>query len=186
MPKRRLSMFLLLCVLITNLSGCGTVKKPEDTIVAFQDAFNKYDIDAMLDCVEPALAELVRNLLSAEGENYRLGYSLIVALVRLGFPVLSILTDGALSNDALPKLNLTCGEAVQDGDAASVPVDGTLTIMDSYLSFHVTINLRKDTDASGQWLISGLGQEEPPEDMTTQEKETKNLQGGLAYVKNTN
>lgn len=158
-------------------------KKTEDSIAAFQDAFNKYDIDAMLECVEPTLAEAIRNPLTAEGENYKLGYSLIFALVKLGFPVLPILTDGALSNDALPKLTLTCGEAVRNGSTASVPVDGMLTIMDSYLSFRVTIDLRQDTEG-GQWFISGLRPAQSSEDAETPEEETENAQGGLAYVKN--
>ena len=153
MIKRVLAL-VLACLLALSATGCGKAKGPEDTLTAFQTAFNHYDLDAMLDCVEPTMATLIRSLLDVEGRNYSLSYSLIFSLVKLGFPLLPMLTDGAIRNEDLPKLSLEYGRVRESGDEAFVPVDGTLTVGDGSMSFSVTVNLLHI--ANGEWVIVGL------------------------------
>lgn len=150
---KRFLVLALACLLTLSAAGCGKAKDPEDTLTAFEEAFNHYDLNAMLDCVEPTVATLIRSLLDVEGRNYSLSYSLIFSLIKLGFPLLPMLTDGAIRNEDLPKLSLEYGGVRESGDEASVPVDGTLTVGNGSMSFSVTVNLAR-TD--GKWLITGL------------------------------
>ena len=131
MVKRVLALALA-CLLTLSAAGCGKAKGPEDTLKAFQTAFNSYDLDAMLDCVEPTMATLIRAVLDVEGRNYSLSYYLIFSLINL---------------------SLEYGRVSENGDEASVPVDGTLTLGKGSMSFSVTVNLAR-TD--GEWLITGL------------------------------
>ena len=151
---KRIFALLLACLLALSAAGCGKVKGPEDTLTAFQNAFNHYDLDAMLDCVEPTVAALVRAAIDSEGRNYSMSYSLIFSLIKMGFPLLPMLTDGAVRNEDLPKLSLEYGRTSEDGDEASVPVEGVLTVGNGSLSFRVTVKLKRGAD--DEWVITGL------------------------------
>ena len=151
---RRVFALFLAGLLTLSVAGCGKSKGPEDTLDAFQEAFNRYDLDAMLDCVEPTMAALIRALLDSEGRNYSMNHSLIFALIKMGFPLLPMLTDGAIKNEDLPKLSLEYGKASQNGDESSVPVEGSLTVGKGFLSFRVTVKLKRD--ANDKWVITGL------------------------------
>lgn len=158
---KRLALLALVCALVLSITGCARTKGPTDTIAAFQTAFNHYDLDGMLDCVEPEIADTVRLLLSSEGENYSLNASLIFALIKMGFPILPFLTDGAISNEDLPKITLDCEEAVEGNDAATVPVNGVFTLGRGTFSFNITVSLERE---DGTWFITGISSPDTQEE----------------------
>lgn len=151
--KKRVLALVLACALALSLTGCRA-KGPEDTLKAFEKAFNSYDLDGMLNCVDSTMATLIRAFIDMEAKEYSLNHTLIFALVKMGFPLLPALTDGVINKDDLPKLSLDCGAATVDGDKASVPVNGSLSVGKSSFSFRVTVKLKRNS--KNKWLISGL------------------------------
>ena len=70
MNKKAVSIALLMCMIIIavslsfSLSGCQRkTDMPEDTIESFESAFNKYDANAMLNCLHPTYQQLVGKLM---------------------------------------------------------------------------------------------------------------------------
>ena len=166
MVKRVLAV-ILACLLTVSVTGCRA-KGPEATLKAFETAFNHYDLDAMLDCVEPTMASLIRAVIDSEGRNYSLSYNLIFSLIKMGFPLLPMLTDGAIRNEDLPKLSLEYGQTTENGDEASIPVEGVLTVGTGSLSFRVTVKLKRVTDDK-KWVITGLEKAETLESEDNQQ-----------------
>lgn len=64
---------LLVCVLMTSmiLTGCGNADKKEckEVLKEFQYACNNIDVNSMLDCMDPDIADPIRILISAAGAD---------------------------------------------------------------------------------------------------------------------
>lgn len=126
---------------------------PEQTLTEFQDTFNRYDFERMLNCLESRKAEHLRDLLSLESEHFKLDSRTVMKLARLAIRALPQLSGDIFSEDDLPKLELAAQNVRQEDSHSTVQARGTLFSGGSQWSFDVSITLVLEND---QWKISEL------------------------------
>ena len=128
--------------------------KPENTILAFARAFNDCDVNGMLDCMDEASSEKVKDLFTKEGDNYRLDAAAWFALTRIGIKTLPALMGNFHSGENLPKLELEVKQCtMQSETTATAVVDGTISMGESYYSFTKEVALCMEND---RWVICGV------------------------------
>lgn len=136
---------------------------PEQTLAEFQDAFNRYDFERMLNYLESRKAEYLRNLLSLESEHFKLDSRTVIKLARLVIQALPQLSGDILSEDDLPKLELAVQNVRQEDSYSTVQARGTLFSGESQWSFDISIILALE---DSQWKISGIERTETPTAIT--------------------
>lgn len=110
---------------------------PEHTLAEFQDAFNRYDFERMINCLESEKAKSLRELLSLEGDHLKLTSRTLTKLAQLVVQALPRLSDNIFSEDNLPKLELTVQSVSLEDDYSSARARATLISGESQWSFDV-------------------------------------------------
>jgi len=152
--RKVLSMALCLILMSTSIififTGCQkTSVMPETSIKNFEAAFNKYDVNTMLDCLHPTYQQSVSDLLNLlSGSKWNA--SLVFNLAKIGIPLLPLLTDFNLMPDDLPKLSLMVEDTSIDGNTAECKVACNLTIGKYSTDFENNVVLEK---IDGKWYI---------------------------------
>ena len=147
---RSACILVALALAVSLLTGCGSQSGPEKTIQNFVTAYNKLDMNAMLDCLEPTQAEAVRSLVNIAG-SLTIGVS--------GQDLLNIMplfsgmsTYDATGNlvSATPELEIDVKDTKISGNAATCTVDMRVTIAGETQQQETTISLEKQ---DGVWYI---------------------------------
>ncbi|GEM_PF-7083769 len=151
--KKTMKRVVLVCwcaTLLVMLSACspetGKIKK---TLADFQAASEALDIEGMLECVDPDVAQPIRKTVTAytalTGTDPR---ELLPTVVQMVFGEES---DGEKLMDHIsikkPKLHIS-------GDTAQVECELHITTEDSSYSRDTVIRMKKIDD---KWYIAGLG-----------------------------
>lgn len=58
------ALLVCLALLLAATGGCQRASTPADTLARFQDAYNRLDLNAMLDCFQPAQANAMRSMIN--------------------------------------------------------------------------------------------------------------------------
>lgn len=64
MKKKAVILTMALALLVVSLTGCGETKKCINTLKEFQYACNNLDLNAMLDCINPEIADPIRVIIA--------------------------------------------------------------------------------------------------------------------------
>lgn|GEM_PF-2343614 len=126
---------------------------PETIIKNFEKSFNNYDIDAMLDCIDPAYIKTINlagDLLSKILPTQNWNISTILNLAKIGIPLIPYIPDLNITSDDLPHLSLNITDSEVDGDNANCNVSGTLTVGTYSKDFTYVVTLDKVDD---KWYI---------------------------------
>jgi len=125
---------------------------PEYTIKNFENFFNNYDMDGILECIHPTYRktfdvarEWIEMLLKPKWD-----ISFIMNLAKMGIPLLPYVPDLNISSDDLPSLSLNVTDSEVDGDTAECIVSGTLTAGTFSKDFEYVVVLEKIDD---MWYI---------------------------------
>lgn len=65
--KKRIIAFLMMLLLVFSMTGCGAKSAVKKTIGNFEKACKKADVDAMLDCMVPEIADPIKGISSLFG-----------------------------------------------------------------------------------------------------------------------
>lgn len=166
MNKKKYLVGVLIISLVIFMSGCMPVKKinkaaPEDTLLAFEKAYNELDLDGMKACFD-------ENLNSAAGDAVNLGIALISdiagmdisGLVKL-FPLMqkSGLVDQYMKeNDISFQLDIEVLNTSIEDDTAVVDTVlylNTSTGGSGYVGCVFYLTYMEDAN---EWLISGFSE----------------------------
>lgn len=136
---------------------------PEQTLTEFQDAFNRYDFERMLNCLGSRKAEYLRDLLNLDSKHFKLDSRTVLKLARLVIQALPQLSGDIFSEDDLPKLELVVQNVRQEDSHSTIQTRGTLFSGRSQCSFDILIVLALE---GGHWKISGLERTKTPTAIT--------------------
>ena len=146
----RIFSVVLVLTMLLSLASCGEKAKIRSTISAFQTACNELNVEAVVDCLEPTIA----NLLNA-------GAGLLGGLLGSSeeevFSSLSSLLGNhsdAIGIESFKTLQIKVNDIAEDGATANAKVTlSYIGITGEEKTADATINLKNSSD---QWLISGV------------------------------
>ncbi|NLI20311.1 MAG: hypothetical protein GX418_01990 [Clostridiales bacterium] len=123
-PARTLIVAVVLLSLLLTMPGCQAGASPADTLVKFQDAYNRLDMNAALDCLEPTQAKALMGMLDLFGGVAGLGagadtlFSVMPLFAGMTVP------EGAqgAGTSVFPKLTISVASASVEGERAVCPV----------------------------------------------------------------
>lgn len=122
--------------------------------MTFQTAFNSFDLEGMLNCIDSQWADQVNALLSyMVGEN-GIAAGTFTQGLKLMMPFLPIISGGSLRVEDLPKIDLTVLKVNIDGDTAAVMCAGIFFYGDLSEPFAATVEMKLE---NGNWVICGVG-----------------------------
>ncbi len=145
---KRVMALALACVMVLSLAGCGGAKsKIKGTISDFEKACQELDLEAMLDCVDPTVAEPAKA-----------GLSLLGALAgdeaeMLGEVASAIFGSVADPDEFLSKIRIKAGDISVDGDSATVEATLSAEVGGEKIEQPATIRMKQDDD---EWYIAGV------------------------------
>lgn len=153
--KQTSAIFLLVAMVCTLLCGCApNTPDPRETMMTFQTAFNSFDLEGMLNCIDSQWADQVNALLSyTVGEN-GIAVGTFTQGLKSMMPFLSIISGGSLRVEDLPKIDLTILKANVDGNTAAVMCSGIFSCGDLSEPFAATVEMKLE---NGNWVICGIG-----------------------------
>ena len=133
--------------LIWRIYSAYAKPQPEKVIKSFETAFNRYDLDGMLKCIQPSYAETLKGAAAAVTGKWNL--RLVGKLAQMGVPLLPFISDSALG-DALPKIKLTVTAVDIEGAYATCDVSGVITVVKHSFDFTQAVRL---VLIGGNWYI---------------------------------
>jgi hypothetical protein len=146
---------LCLVLLLACLTGCQSASTPMGTLQRFVTAYNRLDMNGLLDCVEPVQAEAARSLLNIVAGISGVGVSgsdllgVMPLFASLQLPD----AQGQSMGSVMPKLSVEAGELSTTGDAAACPVVMTVSIGGQQQSYSGTCTFVRE---NGRWYIGNL------------------------------
>ena len=152
--KRIVAVILLIAVCCTVLPSCANKQPdPKDTIVAFQNAVNNYDIAALLGCIDSQWVGQIETLLNMTIGEKGIMVDSFIRLAKLIMPVLPYVTDGAIDAETLPKVAFTVLEEKINENEATLALSGLLTWGEYSKPFAATVNMKLENEI---WVIYGV------------------------------
>jgi hypothetical protein len=159
-------VILKTCVFITSLilvlptlTACRAAAGPEDTLNNFQTAYNKLDMNAALDCIEPSQAEAIKSALNIltgvvggvsgvtiEAQDL-LNVLPLFANIRLNDG------NGDTLGSAMPKITIAVHSTTMNGNNATCPVTVTVSSGGETTKQDGVCTLVKE---NGRWYISDM------------------------------
>lgn len=150
--KRLIAVLLLSAMMMTALTGCGgNARKIKDTLSEFEYACHNLDMDAMLDCIDPDVAEPIQFALSV----YSIATDQDVEDLTDLF-VDSVFGSNASELDAeelLSYISITDQKVKVKKSTAAVSCSLSVELDGKTYDMDLTINMTK-TD--GRWYIAGI------------------------------
>jgi len=125
----------------------------EPTIKNFENAFNNYEFDGMIECIHPTYRETIKvagDLLSLFVSKPKWNISFVFNLAKIGIPLIPYISNLNITSDDLPHLVLNITDYEIDGDNAECSVSGILTAGDFTKDFEYIVILEKVDDI---WYI---------------------------------
>lgn len=118
-----LALAALLC-----LTACQAASTPLATLTQFETAYNQLDMDALLDCLEPAQAKAVRSAVNVLAGLGGVSGDAVLGMLPL-FANLTVRTgQGSQTVGVAPKMALSASDLRISGDSATCSVAITLTV----------------------------------------------------------
>lgn len=152
--KRILVVALLITVCCVALAiFVNKPPDPQNTIDAFQNAVNDFDIDAFLGCIDSQWANQIESLLNTSIGVDGLTANSFITLVKTVMPVLPYVTDGGIDADDFPKISLVIQEETISDDEAEVVLSGVITWGKYHKPFGATVNMKIENK---NWVICGI------------------------------
>ena len=148
------AIFLLTAVMLAILSGCATKSnRPEDTITHLQDAINTFDTNKLLQYVDNAWDGRIEAILSCAICKEGASVGSILTMVKNIMPILPATSDGAVSLDDLPQVELTVLKTDIAEETAVVDVSGILIWGEYTKPFTATVEMELENDV---WVVCGV------------------------------
>ncbi|MDR1616764.1 MAG: hypothetical protein LBR98_07115 [Syntrophomonadaceae bacterium] len=150
LPALLLAALILTASIVWYNIAARSRPKPGDTIAAFESAFNRYDLDGMVNCLDPSLADTAKDIVSlVSGDKWNL--STVSALAKAGIPLLPIISDNLITSEDLPKLLLSVSKMeIRDANAVC-EVSGAVSVIRHSFDFSQQVKLIR---LDQMWYIS--------------------------------
>ena len=141
---------LLIAAMLVSLTACGASGKVKRTIEEFQKACNNQDVNALIDCLDPSIASLLKIgagfLGSFTGLNASEVFSTLSGLLQTGTDTFGI--------DSFKTLKIKVKNiAVEDTKAEAKVTFTYMGSSDTEKTTDATISLKLSDE---KWLISGV------------------------------
>ena len=152
--KRIVAVIFLIAICCTILPSCADKQPdPKDTIIAFQNAVNSFDITALLNCIDSQWVGQMESLLNMTVGGNGITVNSFIMLAKSIMPVLPYVTDGAIDAQALPEVAFTVLEEKINENEAALAVSGLLTWGEYSKPFAATVNMKLENKI---WVICGV------------------------------
>ena len=138
---KRLSLFLVLILVVSVVSGCASTG-PDKTIKQFEKAYNKGDVNGMLDCFDPVIVKGIRAILNISGSFLPINPNDVLDLV----PFICLFDDSG----GMPQISISVYKAEIDGDKAELSADAKSVMGDETETAQVRFYMEKQ---EGKWYI---------------------------------
>lgn len=153
--KQMAAIFLLAAMVCALFCGCSpNTPAPEETMWTFQMAFNNFDLEGMLNCIDSQWADQVNALLSYSVGEHGITVGTFTQILKSMMPFLPVISGGSFQSDELPKIELTVLKTDIDGDSAVVICSGIFSCGDFSEPFAAKAEMRLE---DGKWVICGIG-----------------------------
>ena len=151
-PVRSALAAVLLCTLLFTLPACQAAASPADTIVKFQDAYNRLDMNAALACVEPTQANAMKGMIDLLGGVSGLGVGADTLFGILPMFAGMTMPEGSqgAGESVFPKMSITVRGTTVQGDQAECPVYMTISAAGQTQALDGVCTL---TRQNGVWYI---------------------------------
>lgn len=148
-----ISIILLIAVFTCGLTGCGEKQGIKSLIGKFENACNNTDIDAMLDCINPQIADPIKTGIGIYNSIFNGGDDNSAALGSIEEQIIGDKSEGGESSDFFESIEIEIGEITVTEDKASVSATLNFTALGKSYSKPVTISCIQEGDV---WYISGF------------------------------
>lgn len=120
--KKIVCAIALVLAMSMLLAGCDTAPQPEDTLQRFIEAYNKVDLNGMIDCLEPSIAQGYKALMNvASGLIGMTGVQLSISDLISAMPLLiSISPEMSQSMQNMPKMSMEVLSKQINGSTATL------------------------------------------------------------------
>lgn len=150
--QRIIAVLLVALVLVLSMSGCGKSSKIKDTIREFEYACQNLDLDAILDTIDPYVADPIRLALAlysgVAGEDYEdMLEDVVDSLIGAAFG------DRYDPKEFLDTIRITDIKVKTKGSTATVTCELNFEIAGEQFRRDATIYMVEEDDA---WYISGI------------------------------
>lgn len=127
--KKALCACLALAALLT-LAACQAASTPQSTLAQFEAAYNRLDMDALMECIEPVQAKALRSAMNLMAGLTGLGISGddLLGVMPIFANLRANIGQGGQTVSLMPKLSIAATNYVISGDSATCAVSVTVTL----------------------------------------------------------
>lgn len=144
---KKAASLAVLAVMALCMAACG--RTPSDVVRTYMDSCNRGDVDAMLDCLDPDSAALIRGATDIAASQFGLDADTLISISSGMTSIMNAYGYGYTMDYAIK------GESVR-GDTATVTVDFNLSAGGETAMSGESLEVPL-VKIGGKWYISGLG-----------------------------